>query len=143
MTARTDRAFPGLGEKGGGYNAGCRILLVEDAPIVALDLAQLLDQEGFEVVGPALNLEEGMRLASVHGPGLDWAVLDFDLGGRNATPIADILLQWRIPIVWCSGFSENADPAFLRGAHLRPCAAVDAVASGQTDGPRLGQARLD
>lgn len=94
-------------------------MLVEDAPIVALDLAQLLDHEGFEVVGPALNLDEGMRLASVHGPGLDWAVLDFDLGGRNATPIADILSQWRIPIVWCSGFSETADPAFLRGAHLQ------------------------
>lgn len=120
MTPINAQSSSGPDQTGGAASgAALRVLLVEDAPIVALDVQQLLEQEGFVVIGPALNLEEGLRLAAAHGADLDWAVLDFDLGGRTAAPIADVLAHWSVPIIWCSGFSHKADPAFLRGFHLQ------------------------
>ena len=51
-----------------------RILLADDQQLVRDGIKALLEQEGFEVVGAAVNGEEAVRLAQVLNP--DVAVLD-------------------------------------------------------------------
>ncbi|WP_439594341.1 HWE histidine kinase domain-containing protein [Falsiroseomonas sp.] len=84
--------------------AGRRILLVEDEPLVALDLEETLRGLGCEVAGPAATLAEALRLAET--PRLDAAVLDVNLGGQAAFPVADLLLAQGVPVVFATGYSE-------------------------------------
>ncbi|MBU8539162.1 HWE histidine kinase domain-containing protein [Falsiroseomonas tokyonensis] len=83
-----------------------RILLVEDEPLVALDLEETLRELGCEVVGPAATLTEGLRLAETEAPRLDAAMLDVNLGGQAAFPLADLLLRHGVPVIFATGYSE-------------------------------------
>jgi DNA-binding NarL/FixJ family response regulator len=65
---------------------GLRILLADDAAIVRRTVKNLLDQEGFEVVGVAADGREALRLAANACP--DVAVLDWlmpELDGLEVT----------------------------------------------------------
>src|SRR5579864_4219165 len=81
--------------------AGARVLLVEDEPLVALDLGALLGGEGAEVVGPGRSLAEGLRLAGAAG--LDAALLDVRIGGDTIGPIAKLLQDRGVPFAFYTG----------------------------------------
>lgn len=83
--------------------------------IIALDVARSLRALGVEVVGPAHDFEDGMRLASEE-PDLDGAVLDIDLRGVAVFPIADVLRSRRVPYVFATGYGSAAIPAAHRHA---------------------------
>jgi PAS domain S-box-containing protein len=85
---------------------GRRILLVEDEPLVAMDVDQALVALGCQVVGPAATLAEALRLAEEEAPRLDAAVLDVNLGGQAAFPVADLLVRHGVPVVFATGYSE-------------------------------------
>ena len=94
--------------------AGSRILVVEDEPIVAMCLEDMLEGFGCAIVGPAGRLIEGIALAE--NEALDAAVLDVNLGGDRSYPIADILARRGIPFVFATGYGalhESAQPAPL------------------------------
>lgn len=84
----------------------CRILIVEDEPLVALQLQSDLEDEGYEVVGPATTLAEGLRLAK--NDEFDLALLDVNLGVENSGPIAVHLSDRRIPFVFSTGYSDTS-----------------------------------
>ena len=67
--------------------AGLRILIVEDDPIIALDVAETLADAGAIVIGPAHTVAQAFKL--VDGGGLDAAVLDYRLEREVSSPIAD------------------------------------------------------
>lgn len=81
---------------------GLRILIVEDEPIVAWDMAEGLGSQGCEVVGPAYDLTEAEQLSGERG--LDGAVLDVNLGREKVFPVADILAARRIPFCFVTGY---------------------------------------
>jgi CheY-like chemotaxis protein len=83
---------------------GCRVLIVEDAVLLALELETGLSEAGAEVVGPAYELEEAMAL--LDRP-IDAAVLDANLNGRSVTPVAEVLGQRKIPFVFATGYGET------------------------------------
>jgi two-component sensor histidine kinase/DNA-binding response OmpR family regulator len=83
-----------------------RILVVEDEPLVALQLQSALEDEGYEVVGPATTLAEGLRLAQ-NGK-FDLALLDINLGVENSSPIALHLSSRRIPFVFSTGYTDSS-----------------------------------
>jgi PAS domain S-box-containing protein len=56
-----------------------KVLIVEDEPIIALDLKQEIEQLGYEVVGVAESAEEALVAAEIHQP--DLALLDIRLAG--------------------------------------------------------------
>src|SRR5205085_2508491 len=62
---------------------GSRILIVEDAVLLALELETGLSEAGAVIVGPAYELEEAMAL--LDRP-IDAAVLDANLNGRSVMP---------------------------------------------------------
>jgi len=84
---------------------GARVLIVEDAVLLAMELETGLSDAGAEVVGPAYELEEALAL--LNQP-LDAAVLDANLNGHSVTPVAEALAARGVPFVFATGYGEAA-----------------------------------
>jgi CheY-like chemotaxis protein len=84
--------------------SGLRVLVVEDEPLIALALADLLEDLGCEVVGPACNLQEAEALG--REAAVDGAILDVSLGQDKVFPVADILSERLIPFAFTTGYGE-------------------------------------
>lgn len=98
--------------------AAKRVLVVEDEALIALLLEDMLQDLGHAVVGPALRLEEGLRLAA--SAEFDLAVLDVNLGGQPSTPIARALEARGIPFLFATGYgAEGLLPEYRRSGLLR------------------------
>ncbi len=82
----------------------CRILVVEDETLVALQLQGDLEDEGHQVVGPAMSLKHGLLLAAQEN--IDAAFVDVSLGRDTSAAIADELLARNIPFAFATGYSE-------------------------------------
>lgn len=95
---------------------GKRILVVEDEPLLAMDMAGQLEDAGATVIGPvgtaaaALSLIEQYRL---HG-----ALLDANLAGDPVDDIAAELVQNNIPFVFVSGYSKASLPKAFDNVEL-------------------------
>jgi DNA-binding response OmpR family regulator len=87
-----------------------RVLLVENDFLIAMTVAEQLDELGYAVVGPAYGLAEGCQLAA-DAP-IDAALLDWNLDGRGAGAVADILIKRKIPFVFVTGYAEIADAKY-------------------------------
>jgi DNA-binding response OmpR family regulator len=85
------------------------ILVVEDDPLLAMDLEWTLKQAGFAVIGPAITTTEAFNLLRDHSP--DLIILDLNLGGEMAFPVADHLARTGIPFLILSGHSRWMMPA--------------------------------
>ncbi|MEO0031763.1 MAG: hypothetical protein RIS94_1521 [Pseudomonadota bacterium] len=87
--------------------AGRTILVVEDEFIVAAMLADIIEDEGAEVLGPAGSLAEALELAGRDG--IDAAVLDWNLGGEPGAPVARALAARGVPFVIATGYGGVED----------------------------------
>jgi DNA-binding response OmpR family regulator len=113
-----------------GERGPCRVLVVDDEPLIALDLAMDLEADGFTVVGPAATVKEALGL--VDHKGCDVAVLDVNLAGMTAEPVAQALIERGIPFVIVSGYSRDQQASIFHDAILltkpaEPGAVVAAV----------------
>ena len=70
-----------------------RVLLVEDDPIIALDMTYMLEAAGAIVIGPAHNVASAIALLQSNN--FDVAVLDHLIVGGNSLPVADELARRR------------------------------------------------
>jgi len=82
--------------------AGRRLLLVEDDALIAMNVEDMLDMLGYVVVAAAEGVEEA--LAAVECGGIDAALLDVNLQGRNSFPVADALAARAVPFVFATGY---------------------------------------
>lgn len=85
--------------------AGARVLIVEDQPLLALDLQNLLEAYGYEVVAWASNLEEAEQI--IAKVAIDVALVDFLLNEQPADPLAKQLAAKNIPFAFCTGSDEK------------------------------------
>ena len=83
-------------------DAALRVLVVEDEPVVAMCLEDILDGLGCETVGPAARLVDGLAMAENELLGA--AILDINLGGERSTPIAEALRRRGVPFAFASGY---------------------------------------
>ena len=82
------------------------IFIVEDDTIVALDMADLMERLGFEVVGPAVHQEQAIEIARTDK--FDAAFLDVNLGGsKTSEPVAEILRQRGIPFIFVTAYDAS------------------------------------
>lgn len=91
-----------------------RILVVEDEPLIALQIVKLLESAGVFVVGPAASISEALELT--HGESFDFALLDVDLNGSRSFPLADVLDEQRRPYAFLTSFSASELPERFQGA---------------------------
>jgi PAS domain S-box-containing protein len=86
--------------------AGVRLMVVEDELLVSMLLKRTLEGFGTVVVGPYARLAEG--LAAADSERFDVAVLDLNLAGELANPIADLLLARGVPFIFITGFQRDS-----------------------------------
>ena len=97
--------------------AGRRVLVVEDEPLLALDVASTLEDVGVEAVGPAGTVEEALRL--IEKGSLDAALVDVNLNGRTVDEIAAALTRGHVPFAFMTGTDrKNLPQAFLEAPML-------------------------
>jgi CheY-like chemotaxis protein len=84
-----------------------RILVVEDEYLIAATLSDQLEGVGSIVVGPVPSVERAIK-AIESNPEIDAAILDVNLGGALAYPVADALLARNIPFIFTSGYEDGA-----------------------------------
>ena len=83
-----------------------RILIAEDETIIRLDLRELLEKHGFEVVAEAKDGEEAVELARSETP--DLALLDVKMPKLDGIDAARRILDERpIPIVMVTAYGEQ------------------------------------
>ncbi len=82
---------------------GSRVLIVEDAVLLALELETGLSDAGAHVVGPAYELAEAMALLDQD---IDAAVLDANLNGLSVMPVAEALAARGVPFVFATGYGD-------------------------------------
>lgn len=83
-----------------------RIFIVEDETIIAFEMTSILEDLGFEVVGPSTHLEEAKQQASEQD--IDIAFLDVNLGKQKTSrPVAEILRERQIPFVFITAYDRD------------------------------------
>lgn len=92
-----------------------RILILEDDPLIAIDLQCILEGCGHEVAGTADTLADMGRL--IDG-GVDFAFLDVDLPDGKSYGIASRLEARRIPYAFVSASRPGELPEHLRHARF-------------------------
>ena len=85
--------------------AGTRILVVEDAALIALDVTEAVENMGVTVVGPITRIGPAIEAARIEE--VDGAVLDVNLDGSLIFPVAEILLARGKPFVFLTGYGET------------------------------------
>ena len=88
-----------------------KVLVVEDEPLIAFDIASTLDLLGCDMVGPVARLSDALRVVQTEA--FDCAILDVNVRGGYITPVAEILLERRVPLLLATGYSEYALPGNL------------------------------
>ncbi|MFW5661426.1 MAG: PAS domain-containing protein, partial [Oceanicaulis sp.] len=91
-----------------------RVLIVEDAALIAADLAFALTDAGYEVLGPAPTGRDA--LAVIERGGCDLAVLDIDLGDQTSEAVAEALNARATPYVVVTGLTPERRPEAMAAA---------------------------
>jgi len=83
-----------------------RVVIAEDEALIRLDLAEMLAEEGYDVVGQAGDGEAAIELAEQHRP--DLVVLDVKMPKLDGIAAAQRIAQQRIaPVVILTAFSQR------------------------------------
>lgn len=85
--------------------SGRRILIVEDEPMIAWMLDDILVALGCTVIGSADRIAEA--LAMIEDRQIDAAVLDVNLRSQMSYPVADVLAARGIPFVLTTGYARD------------------------------------
>ena len=93
------------------YLAGLKVLIVEDEPFIALNLAFGVEEAGGVPLGPASSVAKALRLIENELP--DAAIVDVDLPDGKIGPVLAVLRP-RVPVVVHTGVGL---PEALREAH--------------------------
>lgn len=94
--------------------ANRRILVVEDEYMLASELQRELEDAGAVVLGPAGAVETAIEVIGQEAQ-IDGAVVDVNLRGEMAYPVADVLADRGVPFVLTTGYDPSAlPPRFAR-----------------------------
>jgi DNA-binding response OmpR family regulator len=85
-----------------------RILVVEDESLIALHIAELLEDHGFKVIGPVATLSDAIVLASRER--LDGALLDVNIIGGPIDDVANILDRRGVPFIFVTANGRDDLP---------------------------------
>jgi DNA-binding NtrC family response regulator len=132
-----------------------QILIVEDEPLVSLQLQMDLEEMGHQC---RTSGDVASSRSLIEDEKFDVALLDFNLGGESSTAIADLLLKKEIPFAWTTGYTDtDLLPERLRGRPrlfkpfsiedvgkvLRSLVAAEAPSTSKSKRPRCLQDGVD
>ena len=85
-------------------SAPVRILVAEDEALIRMDLVEMLQEAGFEVIAQATNGEEAIALATEHRP--DLAILDVKMPVLDGISAAEKIISIT-PVLMLTAFSQK------------------------------------
>ena len=83
------------------------ILVVEDETLIAMELEDILEDLGHRVAAVAGSNARAQAAIERHGAEIDAVLLDANLGGESALPVAHGLKEAGIPFVITSGYESG------------------------------------
>lgn len=95
------------------------VLIIEDEPIIANDIAALVQELGHRVVAIATTRSEAIDAVATARPGLVLADVNLADGSSGIDAINDILALFSVPVIFITAFperlltGERAEPTFL------------------------------
>jgi two-component sensor histidine kinase/CheY-like chemotaxis protein len=93
----TGKAAPSIGK--------LTALLVEDEPLVAMMMADVLSDFDFTVLGPFASVDKA--IAAVDEASLHFALLDINLRGEMVYPVAARLRELGVPFIFMTGYAPE------------------------------------
>jgi CheY-like chemotaxis protein len=87
---------------------GKKVMIVEDQMLIALELEQILQEAGLEVVATLTSSQQSIGYLA-DGPLPDLAILDVNLGDTTSEPIAHVLKQKGVPFMFATGYDNGND----------------------------------
>ena len=111
LEARLDAAWSELRRQ-----KSTRALIIEDEPLIALDIAGIVNELGHEVSGIATSSSQAVELAKAKMPGLILADIQLDDGSTGINAVEKILASSEVPVVFVTAFPER----LLTGERLEP-----------------------
>jgi CheY-like chemotaxis protein len=88
--------------------AGVRAFVVEDEALLLMTLEDMLADLGCQVVASARQVDDALQLA--RDVAIDVALLDVNLAGVRIDPVATLLAERGIPIVFVTGYEAASLP---------------------------------
>jgi DNA-binding NarL/FixJ family response regulator len=95
---------------------GCRVFIVEDEHLLAMDLEDTLKAHGARIVGPYGEVYAAFRRAELDH--FDVGIVDINLHDEAAYPVADELMRQRIPFFFCTGYDATVVPERFAGVRV-------------------------
>ena len=84
---------------------GLKVFVVEDESLVAMQLEDMLEDAGCELVGLAMRVKRALEMLD-GDPAVDVAILDVNIGGDKVYPVAEWLRERKVPIVFATGYGR-------------------------------------
>ncbi|MFT4081325.1 MAG: response regulator [Nocardioides sp.] len=96
----------GLASTTSGVSARRTVVIAEDEVLIRMDLAEMLAEEGYDVVGEAGDGQTAIDLATTHRP--DLVILDVKMPILDGIAAAESIARGRIaPVVMLTAFSQR------------------------------------
>ncbi len=83
---------------------GFRILIADDEPLIRVDLKEVLEEQGYVVVGEAEDGSKALRLIEQLNP--DVAILDIKMPGLDGLEVAR-LVSGHLPVIILTAYTER------------------------------------
>ncbi len=112
--------------------AGLTVMVVEDETIVSFLVEDMLTELGCAQVFHASGVSEALALLQERQP--DAAVLDVNLAGEFAYPVAEVLDAGHVPFIFATGYGRSGIPA-----HWAPRPVIQKPFDAATLAAALGQ----
>jgi CheY-like chemotaxis protein len=101
------------------HHVATRIMIIEDEPLIAMDIEQMVETLGHEVVGIARTHQEALKLYNAEKPAMVLADIQLADGSSGIDAVNDILKTDAIPVIFITAFperlltGERSEPTFL------------------------------
>ncbi len=109
------------------------MLIIEDEPIIALDIEGMVRDLGHDVTGVARTHRGAVALVKSKTPGLVLADIQLADGSSGLDAVNEILTEIEVPVIFITAFperlltGEKPEPAFLITKPFRPEAVKAAI----------------
>ncbi|WP_198374757.1 PhyR family response regulator anti-anti-sigma factor [Neoroseomonas rubea] len=116
------------------------VVVIEDEPVIAMDIRRLVEACGHRVVGVAATEAAAVALSEQHHPGLIVADINLGRGGDGISAVARIARTMPVPVIFVTAYperlltAERPEPAFLITKPFDPMALAVATYQAITAG---------